>query len=302
MSNGNSGTRRNFLKTAAVGSAMVPLVGTAIASEGETERKRDVSGYSLSASGSGDTTGDTISKEERERIRTLMTEIGDGDSTQTLQRSRETSDEASSMESETVDILQEDPTDAPGNQVWSESTSVSDTTVTGASLVDADYYMTCYKPAIYDEDGNRYLMWYAWGGLRPQDRAAWTGNLENARVEIELTSDNGDMVRYKPGGDRDRHGYEMDMSMEVSGEPGGVGGSATLSGSFTIGGGTVRPHRSKMDMGADTFCPAFEGQTEATCELLGMCVGKMDPSGGTVTWDWEVSVDGDRYNKCPVVC
>ncbi|ELZ06817.1 hypothetical protein [Natrialba aegyptia] len=198
MSNGNSGTRRYFLKTAAVGSATVPLVGTAIASEGETERKRDVSGYSLSARGSGETTGDTISKEERERIRTLMTEIGDGDSTQTLQRSRKTSDEASSMESETVDILQEDPTDDPENQVWSESTSVSDTTVTGASLVDADYYMTCYKPAIYDEDGNRYLMWYAWGGLRPQDRAAWTGNLENARVEIELTSDNGDMVRYKP--------------------------------------------------------------------------------------------------------
>lgn len=302
MSNGNSGTRRNFLKTAAVGSAMVPMIGTAVADDGDEARTQIVSEYSLSASGSGGTTGETISPQERDRIRQLMTEIGDEDTAQTPQLSRTEANGGTTMETKTIDLLQEDPTEAPENEVWSESTSVSDTTVTGASLVDADFYMTCYKPDIYDENGNRYLMWYGWGGLRPQDRTAWTGNLENARIEIGLTSDNGTMVRYKPGGDRDRHGYQMDMSLGVSGKPGGVGGSATLSGSFTIGGGTVRPHRSKMDMDADTFCPSFDGQTESTCELLGMCVGKMDPSDEVVTWDWSVSVDGDRYNKCPVVC
>lgn len=204
--------------------------------------------------------------------------------------------------SDGIGTLQQDPTEYPGEVVWEEEDYKEVTTFAGTEIVVADYYMLCFKTDIKNDKGHRYYIMYAWAGCRPQDPIGWVGNLESASIEYELTSDVGDMKRYKPGGDRNKHGVPMDMSLTVSGEPGGVGGSATLGGQFTIGGGTVRPHRSRMNMNDDVFNVTFDGDTEATCEVMGMCTYTKEDPTETTTWNYNLGLDGDRVNKCPYIC
>lgn len=305
-------TRRSFLATA--GSVTVPVAAVGASGDGNrsdatSESERD---SIATFSGTGSDTGGRLSESRREDFRTRLESHGieppkiridqQGEyGTQKTHVINPAKTESSESSGE-IGLHQQDPTEFPGEVVWEEEDYKEDKTIAGTEIVVADYYMQCFKTDIKNDEDHRYYIMYAWAGCRPQDPIGWVGNLESSSIEYDITSDVGDMKRYKPGGDRNKHGVPMDMSLTVSGKPGGVGGSATLGGQFTLGGGTVRPHRSKMNMDADTFNVTFDGHTEATCEVMGMCsYTKSDPTE-TTTWDYNLGLEGDRINKCPVIC
>ncbi|WP_247729690.1 hypothetical protein [Halovivax limisalsi] len=288
---GKGWNRRSVLRRTGLAAGSVSLIGQGSAS---AIRGGDGSQSKETAHTANDSDEkQLLTTEERQRFSERLKANSIEPATLQISQKRNTGGEYRVSE---VDPLQEDPTDTPGEIVWEDTAYRKDDTAIGNTIVEADYYLVCYKTDIMNDVGHRYYILYGWAGCRPQEHALWTGNLKEAYIEYEFVGGEGDMKRYKPGGDRNKHGIPMTMSMTVSGESGGIGGSATLSGEFTIGGGTVRPHRSRMNMSNDRFNVIFEGSTEATCEVMGMCAYTR-PEDVVTEWDYNLGIDGERWNK-----
>jgi len=150
-------------------------------------------------------------------------------------------------------------------------------------------------------------MLYGFGGLNSYDHTTWTGNIEDAYIDFEV--EDGDMRLYKPAGERNKTGQRINMSLTVQGSAGGgggggggnVGASATLGGSFKLGGGRVFPDARHNNMDREEGRIRFEGQTEKATDILAMFAGTTSDISDSSP-DWRIHINGDRYNKCPVIC
>lgn len=240
-------------------------------------------------SGSGNSNGGTLSRKRKRQFLERLDKRGF--EPPTIQFSH-----AGQPHGSEINPLSSDPNDYPGTVVWEDETERVDTTAAGNELVVADYFMQCFETDVVDSHGDRYYVFWAWAGCRPQPEILWDGNLTYAYIEYDITTENGDMKFYSPGSDKTQTGEPIPVGLTVNGgsPDGGLGASASIGGTMDIGGGKVGPHPSKMSMAGDQFCIRFTGSTENSTEVVGTAAAT---SPGYFEWDWDVDLDGERYAK-----
>lgn len=200
----------------------------------------------------------------------------------------------------------------PAKMAWNDESFIKDDTFSGTTIVEGDFFMEAWETDLMDGQGGEYwLLWFA-ATLTPKDHILWTGNLEDAWLEYSLdkkdegpddpADEGSEMKKPAPNGTVDYNGATVTLDATGTVEAGNSNAGAQLglgiSTDVEVGGGKLRPHRSRHEPEDGVACIHFHGHTEDVIGIAGG-VEVVSDVGDIKSWDWKTHVKGDRYNKNP---